>query len=45
MFKTFKPQKWIAPSFFKHFFKTKCASFLLKIGKDFNIDDKKGKRT
>ncbi len=27
------------------FFSTKCASFLLKIEKDFNIDDLKGKKT
>jgi hypothetical protein len=27
------------------FFSNKCGPFLLKIGKDFNIDDYKGKRT
>jgi hypothetical protein len=31
--------------FFKmSFFSTKCAPFLLKIGKDFSIDDYKGKK-
>jgi len=27
------------------FFPTECATFLLKIGEDFDIDDYKGKRT
>ncbi len=39
MFKAHKPQKWIVPVFFKHFFSTKCAPFLLKIEENFNIDD------
>jgi hypothetical protein len=30
--------------FFKLLFSTKCAPFLVKIEKDFNIDDYKGKR-
>ncbi len=38
--KSFKLQEWTILIFFKHFFfLTKCAPFLLKIGKDFNIDD------
>jgi hypothetical protein len=33
------------PCFFEtSFFPTKCAPFLLKIERDFNIDDYKGKR-
>ncbi len=36
---------WTILVFFKHFFSTKCAPFLFKIEKDFNIDDQKGKRT
>jgi hypothetical protein len=27
------------------FSSTKCATFLLKIGEDFNVDDYKGKKT
>jgi len=35
-----------SPCFFQtSFFPTKCSPFLLKIGKDFNIDDFKGKST
>jgi len=45
MSKTLKPQKWIILVLFQmSFFKTKCTPFLLKIRKDFNIDDYKGKR-
>jgi hypothetical protein len=45
MFKAFKPREWIIINFFKRFFSsTKCSPFLLKIGKDFNIDDYKYKR-
>jgi len=39
MFKTLKPQEWTIFNFFQtSFFSTKCAPFLLKLGKDFNID-------
>jgi hypothetical protein len=38
IFKTFRPWEWIVSVFFKHFFSTKCAPFLLKIEEDFNID-------
>jgi hypothetical protein len=45
MFKALKPQEWTIFIFFQtSFFLTKCASFLLKIGEDFNIDDYKGNR-
>jgi hypothetical protein len=40
MFKALKPrEKTILVFFQTSFFSTKCAPFLLKIGKDFNIDD------
>ncbi len=39
LFKAFKLQEWTIFVFFKHFFSTKCAPFLLKIKQDFNIDD------
>jgi hypothetical protein len=45
MSKTLKLQKWIILVLFQmSFLKTKCTPFLLKIRKDFNIDDYKGKR-
>jgi len=40
MFKALKPREWIVFVFFKcPFFYTKYGTFLLKIEKDFNIDD------
>jgi hypothetical protein len=39
MFKALKPQEWIVLVFFKRLFSTNCASLLLKIGEDFNIDE------
>jgi hypothetical protein len=40
MFKTLKPREWIIFVFFQmSFFSTKCTLFLLKIEKDFNVDD------
>jgi hypothetical protein len=45
MFKALKPQEWTILVFFSNFlFYTKRASFFLKIGEDFDIDDYKGKR-
>jgi hypothetical protein len=39
MFKALKPLEWTILVFFQmSIFSTKCAPFLLKIGKDFNID-------
>jgi hypothetical protein len=43
MFKALKPQKWTIFIFVKHFFPTKCAPFLPKIGEDVDIDDYKRK--
>jgi hypothetical protein len=43
MFKTQKPQIWIVCIFLNIFLPTKCAPFLLKIEKDFNIEIKRAK--